>query len=88
MTTTPGASHAAAALGQRLHSRRRLPPPEVRRAIRIASGVHASEIATLLGVTRQAVSKWERGLCSPSDEHLDAYVAILVELGHDGLEAP
>lgn len=80
-TVQPGA--AAAAVAERVRLRRRLPSPQMRRAIRISSGLSAAELAGLMGVTRQAVSKWERGDRTPRGSHLEAYVAVLDELSAD-----
>ena len=35
-----------------------------------------TDIAELLGVTRQAVSKWELGLATPNDDHRTKLHAI------------
>ena len=40
----------------------------------------AAELANFLGVSRQAVSHWERGTRTPGPEALEAYVAVLDEL--------
>lgn len=52
----------------------------MRRALRASSGLSAAELAGMLGVTRQAVSKWERGKRTPRGQLLEAYVAVLQEL--------
>lgn len=88
MTETVSPVTAAAAVAQRLQSRRRLPSPAMRRALRQSSGLSAAELAELMGVTRQAVSKWERGVRTPRGPHLEAYIAVLDELAVDRRETP
>ncbi len=39
-------------------------------------GLTQSELAAKLGVTSMAVSKWERGLSTPSGEHLEKLVNL------------
>jgi DNA-binding transcriptional regulator YiaG len=71
---------AAAAVAEQIHIRRKLPPPQVRRALREANGLSAADLARPLHVTRQAVSKWECGKRTPRGELLQAYLAVLDEL--------
>lgn len=52
---------------------------EARRA-RIAAGVTAAEIASVIGVTRQSVSSWETGRSVPSTAHALAYGRALAAL--------
>ena len=59
---------------------RELPPPSMRRAIRIGAGVTQQDIADEQGVTRAAVSRWESGERQPRGDDLLAYVAILKSL--------
>lgn len=80
MTTTVTPATAAAAVALRVNLRRRLPSPAMRRALRASAGLSAAELASTLGVTRQAVSKWERGDRTPRGEHLESYIAVLEEL--------
>lgn len=54
-----------------------LPAPETCRAIRQAAGVSTSEVAAALGVSRQAVASWERGLTLPNRAHLPGYLELL-----------
>lgn len=62
-------------------ARRRLPPPERRRAIRVATKTSLGAIGRDVGVSRQAVTLWERGECEPRGERLVRYVELLEELG-------
>ena len=36
-----------------------------------------AELGAMLGISGKAVSKWERGLSKPCEEHLDRLVALL-----------
>ena len=56
---------------------RRLPPTKVRRALREASGLSVLEVAEAIGVSRQAVWRWERGLREPHGGNRLAYVGFL-----------
>lgn len=58
-------------------SDRELPPVELRREIRVNSGLTLADVAVILGVTRQAVSWWERGLRTPRGPNLVAYSTVL-----------
>ena len=40
-------------------------------------GLTQTELGAMLGVSGKAVSKWERGLSKPCEEHLDRLVALL-----------
>jgi len=80
MTDPSSTTAVADAVSQEIDIRRRLPSPQMRRALRVASGLSAAELAALMGVTRQAVSKWERGVRTPRGQHLATYVAVLERL--------
>lgn len=56
------------------------------RAWREARGLSASEVARKLGVTRQAVSAWERGAYKPSHASLAEWCKLLRVEGDDRLE--
>jgi len=65
----------------------KLPRPEVRRWIRAGAPPKADgrrwtqdEIAEYCGVTREEVSKWERGRRRPSGDRLLLYAELLDEL--------
>ena len=40
-------------------------------------GLTQAELGAMLGISGKAVSKWERGLSKPCDEHLERLVALL-----------
>ena len=40
-------------------------------------GLTQSELGSMLGISGKAVSKWERGLSKPCEEHLEKLVALL-----------
>lgn len=66
-----------AALIERIRARRGLPEPVTRRAIRQRAGVSQGDIARAIGVTRQAVGRWEDGTATPRGEHLALYLELL-----------
>ena len=70
-------SPAAEAIRYHLELRRRLPRPAMRRALRIEGGFTLARFAELFGVTRQAVSQWERGVGTPRGDQLQSYVEAL-----------
>ena len=40
-------------------------------------GLTQTQLGAMLGISGKAVSKWERGLSKPCEEHLDRLVALL-----------
>ena len=50
------------------------------RETRKTLGARQTDIAQVLGVTRQAVSQWEAGVRRPSAEHAAAYGRLLTRL--------
>ena len=40
-------------------------------------GLTQAELGEMLGISGKAVSKWERGLSKPCDEHLEKLIALL-----------
>lgn len=70
-------TEAATKIADQVRLRRRLPPPHMRRAIRLAAGLSAAEVAAAMGVTRQAVAAWERGRRTPRGPLLSAYIEVL-----------
>jgi transcriptional regulator with XRE-family HTH domain len=71
---------AMLAVREQVAKRRALPPPAMRRALRQAAGLTGGDLAGVMHVTRQAISKWERGERHPTGAYLDAYLAVLDEL--------
>ena len=41
-------------------------------------GMTQAELGAMLGISGKAVSKWERGLSKPCEEHLERLVALLL----------
>lgn len=66
-----------AELEKRVRTRRALPAPAVRRALRKASGATQADVAEVVGVTRKAVGLWEGGERTPRGANLDAYLEVL-----------
>jgi transcriptional regulator with XRE-family HTH domain len=63
-------------LSEVVEARKALPPPEARRAIRLAARASLGDVAKACGVTRQAALQWEQGK-TPSGPRLLAYTAAL-----------
>ena len=63
-----------------IQTRRRLPPPQVCRAVRLAAGLTQAAVARACGVNRATVCRWEAGQRTPRGEHLRAFLAVLEEL--------
>lgn len=59
---------------------RRLPPPALAKAVRVAAGVSQARVARELGVTRVTVARWEAGARRPRGLTLHAYVDLLEAL--------
>lgn len=70
----------AAALAARAEERRRLPSPALRKAIREHAGVTVAELAQVVGVSRQAIYRWEQGTRTPRGAVMHVYLAVLDEL--------
>lgn len=64
-------------IGIRMRLRRDLPEPAERRKIRETAGLSQQELAAAMGVSRQAVTFWERGERTPRGQYLDRYVEAL-----------
>jgi len=69
-----------AELEDRVKTRRGLPPPDLRRAIRKAAGLTHADVAGALGVSRQAVAHWEGGTRTPRAVALKRYSDLLQRL--------
>lgn len=63
----------------------RLPEARKRTAIRQAAGLTRSQLAEVLGVTRQCVYNWESGRRHPRGEHLQQYHQALDAMRRQGL---
>ena len=68
------------ALAAQAEERRRLPSPALRKAIRADAGVPVADMARAVGVSRQAIYRWERGTRTPRGDAMRAYLAVLDEL--------
>ena len=64
----------------RSRARRRLPEPPFGRLLRQGAHLSQDEIASALGVTRSAVSRWESGHRTPRGATLEEYIEILDRL--------
>jgi DNA-binding transcriptional regulator YiaG len=63
-----------------LHRQDRLPPPDVRRALRLVAGVTQGELAAALGRTRPTITRWENGSREPRGEDRRRYLDAIEEL--------
>lgn len=54
--------------------------PELARLIRARAGLTQTEMATLIGVDRSAISRWEAGRRTPRAEALTRYAELLDRL--------
>jgi DNA-binding XRE family transcriptional regulator len=59
---------------------RNLPEPADRQRIREAAGLTRSDVAELIGVTRQCVWAWENGRIRPQGQRGTDYAVLLREL--------
>ncbi|GHC27044.1 MULTISPECIES: helix-turn-helix transcriptional regulator [Streptomyces rochei group] len=59
------------------HVRPELPAPPERRAIREAAGLTQAQVASAIGVSKQAIGLWESGLRTPRGPLLGRYVEAL-----------
>ena len=78
--TSQGAETRAENLARRVRAGR-LPEPKERMRIRHAAGVSLGEFARTLRVSPMTVSRWERGMASPTLEQRIAYAQLLREIG-------
>lgn len=72
------------ALNRKTEALRGLPSPAMRRAIREAAGASQEDVGQAVGVHRETVSRWERGLRRPRGEQLVSYVELLDRLRENG----
>lgn len=68
------------ALNRKMRAHRDLPTPDLRRAIRVSAGLSQQDMAEVLRVTREAVSRWETGDRRPRGARLIAYGELLQAL--------
>ena len=73
-------SEITAAVRAATARREPLPPPAARRALRERKHLSQGDLAEIVGVTRQALSNWERGLRAPRGTTRARYLAALDEL--------
>jgi transcriptional regulator with XRE-family HTH domain len=64
-------------LMEEVRARRRLPEPNMRRAIRKAARVSQKRAGAQIGVTHQAIARYEDGSRTPRGPVLVAYVELL-----------
>jgi len=57
-----------------------LPTPAARRLLREAAELSLADIGVMVGATRSAVSRWERGERRPRGENRRRYAAVLADL--------
>lgn len=65
-----------------------LPAPAVRRAIRHQAGLTEQQLASVLGVSRVAVARWELGTREPRGALRRKYAEALSALMRAGTSAP
>lgn len=80
MTETTTRETALDARLRRSALRQQLPPPAMRRAIRVSAGLSAAAVGDFCGVSRQIAAAWERGDRNPSGERLERYAELLRRL--------
>ena len=68
---------AVKSLLSQVRAKKTLPPPQVRKAIRMASGASVASVAAACGVYEMTVIRWERGERTPRGAHLERYVDVL-----------
>jgi transcriptional regulator with XRE-family HTH domain len=61
----------------RIRAHRDLPPPAVCRLLRESAHLSQEDIATAVGVSRQAIYNYEHGRRRPRGDRLTAYVAVI-----------
>lgn len=54
-----------------------LPSPVMRRAIREQAGLSLEELADVIGVARNTLWRWEKGLHRPHPGHRRTYAGVL-----------
>jgi transcriptional regulator with XRE-family HTH domain len=66
-------------------ARRRLPPPAARRQLRERAGLSQETVGNALGVTREAVARWELGERTPRPATALAYLELLDRLAREAM---
>ena len=69
----------------RRRAQRALPDPSRCRSLREAAQLTQEDLASVLGVTRAAVSRWELGERRPRAATLERYLAALERLAQESL---
>jgi len=75
-------------LREKIRRLKGLPDPTERRRLRIMAGLSLQDVATSVGVTRSAISRWELGSRSPHQSNLGPYVAVLTVISEELRETP
>lgn len=65
MAAVAGCPELVARLGAAVHMNRELPRSAELAGLRERFGLSQRQVADMVGVSREAVSLWERGLCTP-----------------------
>lgn len=63
-----------------LHERCLLPPPPICKAARLAAGATQDELATVVGVDRATISRYEDGTREPHGDHRRRYSRAIADL--------
>jgi len=53
--------------------------PWLIKSLRVASGLTQIQLGELMGVTHQAISRWEKGTDSPSPRHFEKLIKVIQE---------
>jgi transcriptional regulator with XRE-family HTH domain len=69
-------------------TRRSLPVPARRRSLRVGAGVTQAAVASVVGVTRPAIARYEQGSRTPRGVALERYLAVLERLANEPELAP
>ena len=64
-------------------TRRQLPEPQVRRMLRARAGLSQESVASVLGINRAALARWELGQRTPRGQLCRDYAAVLERLARE-----